>query len=41
MLESMRHARGYIVNLGHGLPADASLENVEALTTAVKSFSAS
>jgi len=41
MLESMRQARGYIVNLGHGLPAGTRLENIEALTTAVKTFPSS
>jgi uroporphyrinogen decarboxylase len=41
MLDSMRQARGYIVNLGHGLPAGSSLENIEALTTAVKTFRSS
>jgi uroporphyrinogen decarboxylase len=38
LLESMRHARGYIFNLGHGLPPDATLANLEALATTVQQF---
>jgi len=38
MLAAMRHARGYIVNLGHGLPPGAPLENIEALAATVRSF---
>ena len=38
MLTSMERARGYIVNLGHGLPPGATLENIEALAATVRSF---
>lgn len=36
MLTAMRDARGYIVNLGHGLPPGSKLENIQALVTAVQ-----
>jgi uroporphyrinogen decarboxylase len=36
MLTAMQHARGYIVNLGHGLPPGAALENIGALAATVK-----
>ena len=38
LLESMRGSRGYIVNLGHGVPPDAALENIEALAETVRGF---
>lgn len=41
MLSAMRDARGYIVNLGHGLPPGSKLENIEALVTAVRQRSVS
>ncbi len=40
MLEPMRHATGYIANLGHGLPAGSKLENIEALCQTVRSLKA-
>jgi len=36
LLKKMRGRRGYIFNLGHGVPAEAKLENLEALVGAVK-----
>ncbi|HWD19517.1 MAG TPA: uroporphyrinogen decarboxylase [Verrucomicrobiae bacterium] len=39
MLHLMRPRRGYIFNLGHGVPADARLENLAALAAAVQNFS--
>ena len=38
LLEQMRHRRGYIFNLGHGVPPDARLENLQALTETVRNF---
>jgi uroporphyrinogen decarboxylase len=38
MLTSMQSQPGYIVNLGHGLPPDAKLGNIEALARAVVEF---
>jgi uroporphyrinogen decarboxylase len=38
-LETMRGRDGYIVNLGHGVPPEARLENIEALVRTVRSFS--
>ena len=36
LLEDMRGAAGYIVNLGHGVPPGAKLENLEALVDTVR-----
>jgi len=38
ILEEMRGARGYIFNLGHGVPPDAKLDNISALVQTVKNF---
>jgi uroporphyrinogen decarboxylase len=38
MLEAMRERKGYIFNLGHGVPPDAKLENIAALVETVKHF---
>ena len=38
LLETMRERRGYIFNLGHGVPPNAKLENIGALVEAVKNF---
>jgi len=38
LLDSMSSAQGYIFNLGHGLPAGAPLENIEALTRTVQNY---
>jgi uroporphyrinogen decarboxylase len=38
LLHRMRHRNGYIFNLGHGVPPDASLENLQALANAVQNF---
>jgi uroporphyrinogen decarboxylase len=38
ILESMRGCRGHIFNLGHGVPPDAKLENIEALANTVRNF---
>jgi uroporphyrinogen decarboxylase len=38
LLETTRGRRGHIFNLGHGVPPDAKLENIEALVAAVRSF---
>jgi uroporphyrinogen decarboxylase len=38
LLEQMRGCRGYIFNLGHGVPPTAKLENIEALVTTVRNF---
>lgn len=37
-LMEMRGRDGYIVNLGHGVPPDARLENIAALVETVKNF---
>jgi uroporphyrinogen-III decarboxylase len=34
----MRERKGYIFNLGHGVPPTAKLENIAALVEAVKNF---
>jgi uroporphyrinogen decarboxylase len=38
LLEAMRERKGYIFNLGHGVPPDAKLENIAALVETVKNF---
>jgi uroporphyrinogen decarboxylase len=38
LLEEMRERKGYIFNLGHGVPPDAKLENIAALFETVKNF---
>jgi uroporphyrinogen decarboxylase len=38
LLEVMRERKGYIFNLGHGVPPDAKLENIAALVETVKHF---
>lgn len=38
LLELMRGRDGYIFNLGHGVPADAKMENLEALVSTVQNF---
>jgi len=38
MLEEMRGCRGYIFNLGHGVPPDAALEHLDALAQTVRGF---
>jgi uroporphyrinogen decarboxylase len=38
LLELMRARNGYIFNLGHGVPPDAKMENLEALARTVQSF---
>jgi uroporphyrinogen decarboxylase len=38
MLEKMRGRPGYIVNLGHGVPPDAPLENIAAVVETVRKF---
>ena len=38
LLEAMRERKGYIFNLGHGVPPDAKLENIGALVETVKNF---
>jgi uroporphyrinogen decarboxylase len=39
LLEKMRGRPGYIFNLGHGVPPDASLENMAAVVDTVRNFS--
>ncbi len=38
LLKDMRGSRGHILNLGHGVPPGAKLENVASLVNSVKSF---
>jgi uroporphyrinogen decarboxylase len=38
LLEAMRERKGYIFNLGHGVPPNAKLENIAALVETVKKF---
>ena len=38
ILREMRGRRGHIFNLGHGVPPNAKLENIESLVSAVRSF---
>jgi uroporphyrinogen decarboxylase len=38
LLEVMRERKGYIFNLGHGVPPEAKLENIVAVVETVRSF---
>ncbi len=38
ILREMRGRPGHIFNLGHGVPPNAKLENIESLVSAVRSF---
>ena len=38
ILAEMRHVRGHIFNLGHGVPPAAKLENIAAVVESVKNF---
>jgi uroporphyrinogen decarboxylase len=38
LLEDMRGRKGYIFNLGHGVPPGAKLENIAALVRTVRNF---
>jgi uroporphyrinogen decarboxylase len=38
LLELMRGRNGYIFNLGHGVPPEAKMENLEALAETVQNF---
>ncbi len=38
LLERMRGRNGYIFNLGHGVPPDAKMENLDALVETVQNF---
>ena len=38
ILEEMRGNDGFIFNLGHGVPPDAKLENIESVVSVVKGF---
>lgn len=38
ILEEMRGEKGFIFNLGHGVPPTAKLENIESLVTTVRNF---
>jgi uroporphyrinogen decarboxylase len=38
LLESMRGRDGYIFNLGHGVPPDSKMENLETLVATVQNF---
>jgi uroporphyrinogen decarboxylase len=38
LLELMRNRNGYIFNLGHGVPPNAKMENLEALASTVQNF---
>src|SRR5208283_1330628 len=38
LLESMRGRDGYIFNLGHGVPPNAKMENLQALVDTVQNF---
>ncbi len=40
LLQEMRGRPGHIFNLGHGVPPNAKLENIEALVQTVKNYSA-
>jgi uroporphyrinogen decarboxylase len=38
LLKSMRGRDGYIFNLGHGVPPDSKMENLETLVATIKNF---
>jgi uroporphyrinogen decarboxylase len=38
LLNQMRGRNGHIFNLGHGVPPDAKLENLQALVNTVQNF---
>jgi len=38
LLEDMRGRKGYVFNLGHGVPPTAKLENITALVGTVRNF---
>lgn len=38
LLELMRDRAGYVFNLGHGVPPEAKMENLEALVSTVQNF---
>ena len=38
LLELMRDRNGYIFNLGHGVPPDAKMENLQALADTIQNF---
>jgi uroporphyrinogen decarboxylase len=38
ILNEMRPYQGHIFNLGHGVPPNAKLENLESLVATVRSF---
>jgi len=38
ILREMQGFNGHIFNLGHGVPPDAKLENIESLITTVRNF---
>ena len=38
LLEDMRGLNGHILNLGHGVPPDSTLENIGALVDTVREF---
>ncbi len=38
ILEEMRNRNGFIFNLGHGVPPDADIESIQAITETVQNF---
>jgi uroporphyrinogen decarboxylase len=38
LLHQMRGRNGHVFNLGHGVPPDAKMENLEALVGTVQNF---
>ncbi|HVV00658.1 MAG TPA: uroporphyrinogen decarboxylase family protein, partial [Verrucomicrobiae bacterium] len=38
ILDEMKERPGHIFNLGHGVPPDAKLENIQALVETVRDF---
>jgi uroporphyrinogen decarboxylase len=38
LLQSMHNRHGYIFNLGHGVPPDTKMENLETLVGTIKNF---
>jgi uroporphyrinogen decarboxylase len=38
VLEEMRNRNGFIFNLGHGVPPDASIESIQAVTETVQNY---